>query len=76
MGGRRAGGARPSADINAINLAAKVADGQQVVVPKRLAGGGATASAGAASGGAASTAPAGTAAAGPISLNSATEEQL
>src|SRR5688572_3909543 len=32
---RRAGGARPGADVNAINLAAKVADGQQVVVPVR-----------------------------------------
>src|SRR5919201_6882097 len=32
---RRAGGARHGADLNAINLAAKVADGQQVVVPRR-----------------------------------------
>ncbi|MGZ8634171.1 MAG: SLBB domain-containing protein, partial [Solirubrobacteraceae bacterium] len=31
----RAGGPRPGADLNAINLAAKVADGQQVVVPRR-----------------------------------------
>ena len=32
---RRAGGPRAGADLNAINLAAKVADGQQVVVPRR-----------------------------------------
>ena len=36
---RRAGGARAGADLNAINLAAKVADGQQVVVPRRGAAG-------------------------------------
>ena len=30
---RRAGGAGPKADLNAINLAARVDDGQQVVVP-------------------------------------------
>ncbi len=32
---RRAGGASTGADLDAINLAAKVADGQQVVVPGR-----------------------------------------
>lgn len=32
---RRAGGAGSGADLDAINLAAKVADGQQVVVPAR-----------------------------------------
>jgi competence protein ComEA len=66
---RRAGGPRAGADLNAINLAAKVADGQQVVVPRR---------------GAAGAAPAGGAGAGepgsppqaPVSLNSATAEQL
>jgi competence protein ComEA len=66
---RRAGGPRPGADLNAINLAAKVADGQQVVVPRR---------------GAAGAAPVGGAAAGepgappqaPVSLNTATAEQL
>src|SRR4051812_9629777 len=36
---RRAGGARPRGDLNAINLAAKVADGQQVVVPPRAPAG-------------------------------------
>jgi competence protein ComEA len=64
---RRAGGARHGADLNAINLAAKVADGQQVVVPRRGAAGAAAAPAGA--GGDAS-------AQGPVSLNSATAEQL
>lgn len=67
---RRAGGPRAGADINAINLAAKVADGQQVVVPRR---------------GAAAAAPGGTGVGAgepggppraPVSLNTATAEQL
>jgi competence protein ComEA len=61
----RAGGAAPGAAIDAINLAAKIADGQQVVLPERRPGVGGTS--------------AGTAAAGvegPISLGSATIEQL
>jgi competence protein ComEA len=64
---RRAGGPRAGADLNAINLAAKVADGQQVVVPRR--GAAVAAAAGAA-------APDGGPAAPPVSLNSATAEQL
>ena len=59
---KRAGGAEGSASLDSINLAASVADGQQVVVP----GTGAAAAAG----GAAATAD------GPISLGSATLEQL
>ena len=68
----RAGGARASGDVNAINLAAKVADGQQIVVPSR-ARGGAPAPASVPAGGAAAS---GAAPGPPISLNSATAEQL
>jgi competence protein ComEA len=71
---RRAGGARPRGDLNAINLAAKVADGQQVVVPPRAPAG--TAPAGAVATAAAGGAGAATAPAAPVSLNSATAEQL
>src|SRR5215213_9494382 len=59
----RAGGAAPAAELEAINLAARLADGQQVVVPKRVAGGAAVA-------GAAGVEE------GPISLGTATVEQL
>jgi competence protein ComEA len=58
----RAGGPGPEAELEAVNLAARLADGQQVVVPER--------------------GPAGTAAVGaepeegPISLGTATVEQL
>jgi competence protein ComEA len=60
-----AGGATRKADLELINLAALVADGEQVVVPRRGAAG---AVAGGAGGAAAST--------GPVHLNSATLEQL
>jgi len=77
---RRAGGARQGANVNGINLAAKVVDGQQVVVPSRTPSGsdGPAAAAGAPAEG---SGPAGAAAAGvapgpPISLNNATAEQL
>jgi competence protein ComEA len=66
----RAGGARAGADVNAINLAAKVADGQQVVVPRRGALAPAAGDAGAGEGAAgAATQP-------PVSLNTATAAQL
>jgi competence protein ComEA len=70
---RRAGGARTGADLNAINLAAKVADGQQVVVPRR---GAVAAAASAAPGGATGAGSAGGPPAAPVSLNTATAEQL
>jgi competence protein ComEA len=73
---RRAGGARPGADVNAINLAAKVVDGQQVVVPKRAGTGGAAAPAGASPAGTTGAAAGAAQAGPPISLNSATAEQL
>jgi competence protein ComEA len=61
-----AGGATGQAAVDQVNLAAPVADGEQIVVPVRPAGGAA----------AAPSAPAGTPAAGPVSLNGATLEQL
>jgi competence protein ComEA len=66
----RAGGATAKANVEAINLAARLSDGQQVVVPARAPpGASSAASAGMA---AASTA----APAGPISLGSATVADL
>jgi len=60
----RAGGAAGDAQLEGINRAARLADGQQVTVPARgAAGGGAGSAAGAAED-------------GPISLGSATVEQL
>jgi len=70
---RRAGGPRRGADVNAINLAAKVADGQQVVVPRRAATG---ALAGSAPVAGPDAAAGGGPPAAPISLNSATAAQL
>ena len=65
---RRAGGATSRADLQGVNLAAKVSDGQQVIVPARVPGAGSAALAGAAAAGADPAAP--------ISLNTATVEQL
>ena len=65
----RAGGATRKADMALINLAAPLADGEQVVVPKRGAPGAA-----AAVGGAAAATPG--VPAGPVHLNTATLEQL
>lgn len=69
-----AGGPAPDADLDRINLAAKVADGERIYVPRQgeavvpdAGAGGAGGSAG--SGGAAATA-------GPVDLNTATLEQL
>jgi competence protein ComEA len=60
---QRAGGATAKAELEAVNLAARLADGQQVVVPESTPGG---AVAGAGPG----------AEDGPISLGTATVEQL
>jgi competence protein ComEA len=58
---RRAGGATRRADLSAVNLAALVEDGRQVLVPRRVP---------AASAGQAAAAPA------KVNLNTATEEEL
>jgi competence protein ComEA len=60
----RAGGPTPKAQIELLNLAARIADGEQIVVPRRGAAGPAAATSG------------GAVAAGPVHLNSATLEQL
>ena len=79
---RRAGGAKRNADLAAVNLAAKLEDGRQVLVPVRAAAGPAAASgsAGASGSAAGSGAVGGGGAAGapaaPINLNTATLEQL
>jgi competence protein ComEA len=77
---RRAGGATRRADLAGVNLAAKVEDGRQVLVPVRGAAGpagpaGAAGAAGAGGEAGASGAGAGTAAQ-QINLNTATPEQL
>lgn len=67
---KRAGGVRGDADLTAVNLAAEVEDGRQVIVPAKApvaAGGGAAPAAG--GGGAEVPAP-------PLNLNTATSEQL
>ena len=78
---RSAGGPRDRADLTAVNLAAKLEDGRQVLVPERAAagaapapGGGSGAGAGAAPG--AAVAGAGGAPGAPINLNTATLEHL
>jgi competence protein ComEA len=71
---RRAGGATSKADLSAVNLAAKVEDGRQVLVPERAPSVAAVGGAGGAGGAAP---PAGTSPPGrPLDLNTATLEQL
>jgi competence protein ComEA len=62
----KAGGAARGADLAGVNLAAKVADGQQVIVPRKMT----TGSGPGGSGDAAADASA------PVSLNAATADQL
>jgi competence protein ComEA len=66
---KRAGGPVAGADLQGVNLAAKIADGQQVVVPRTGAAGGTAESGGPAAAG-------GGASGSPVSLNTATPEQL
>jgi competence protein ComEA len=63
---RKAGGPLPRADLTQVNLAAKVEDGRQILVPRRVA------AAAAPTGGAATTTQPGI----PLNLNTATLEQL
>lgn len=72
---RSAGGARDRADLTAVNLAAKLEDGRQVLVPERAAAARASAP-GAAGAGAVAGPGAAAAPAAPINLNTATLEQL
>jgi competence protein ComEA len=68
----RAGGATSRADLSQVNLAAKLEDGRQILVPRRV-----PAATTAAPAGPSSTTAAGTTApAVPLNLNTATPEQL
>ena len=69
-----AGGATSSAELSAVNLAARLADGQQIIVPRRgesSATGGAAASAASGAAGSAATGPV-----APININTASLEEL
>jgi competence protein ComEA len=75
---QRAGGPTRHADLAALNLAAKVTDGVQILVPRKgaaVAPGGA-AGTGDGAGGAAAASPGAGGAAQPVNLNTATLEQL
>lgn len=69
---RMAGGATSRADLSGVNLAAKVEDGRQVIVPPRGQG----ASGAAPASGAGANAGAGGPTTAPLNLNTATAEQL
>jgi competence protein ComEA len=67
---KRAGGATARAEIEAINRAARLTDGQQVIVPERATGAAGSVASSATAGGAASEATA------PIGLGTASLEEL
>lgn len=67
----RAGGARPGADLSALNLAAELEDGRQVLVPARTPAPSAAAAPGTDAAPGTATTPA-----APLNLNTATSEQL
>ena len=71
-----AGGAAAKAELQAVNLAAKLIDGQQVVVPERGAGGGAAAARRRLGRRRLGRRPGSGAAAAPVNLNAATAEEL
>ena len=70
----RAGGATRRADLSQVNLAAKVEDGRQILVPRRVTASAPAAGAGSAGGSSAPAAPGQPAV--PVNLNTATLEQL
>lgn len=74
----RAGGPGPRADLAGVNLAARLEDGQQVIVPVRGAGGATAAATGTLASPApdGSAAPPGTAGVPKLGLGAATVEQL
>jgi len=75
-----AGGPEARAELAAVNLAAKVVDGQQIVVPERgataAAGSSAGAAGGAASGSVAAAGGSATAPGAPVNINTASLEEL
>ena len=72
----RAGGLTRRADQAGVNLVARVQDGQQVIVPRRGAGGAAVAPAGSGGAGAGAGGGGSGPTGGPVSLSSATVAQL
>jgi competence protein ComEA len=68
---KQAGGATSAAEMSAVNLAARLADGQQIIVPRSGEPAAAAAVASAASSGAGATVPA-----APVNINTASLEEL